>query len=56
MEKNYLKETTFKGFNVDILKEALAHNIRRLEDKIEDWRENWHVLILIELDVKKIER
>ena len=47
MEKNYLKETTFKGFNVDILKEALVYNIRKLENKVEDWRENWYILVPI---------
>ena len=36
MKENYLKETTFKGFNADIFKEVLVYNIRRLEDKIED--------------------
>ena len=36
MAENYLKETTFKEFNADILKKALVYNIRRLEDKAED--------------------
>ena len=40
MAENYLKETTFKEFNINILKEALVYNIKRLEDKTEDQREN----------------
>ena len=36
MKENYLKETTFKEFNVDIFKEVLVYNIKRLEDKVED--------------------
>ena len=48
MTENYLKETTFKEFNVNIFKEALVYNIRRLEDKVEDQRENWHILVLVE--------
>ena len=36
MEENYLKETTFKGVNADILKEALVYNIRRLKNKVEN--------------------
>ena len=47
MAENYLKETTFKEFNVNILKEVLVYNIRRLEDKVEDWRENWYILVPI---------
>ena len=47
MGENYLKETTFKEFNIDILKEALVYNVRRLEDKAEDQRENWYILVLI---------
>ena len=38
IKENYLKETTFKEFNIDIFKEALVYNIRRLEDKTEDYR------------------
>ena len=34
--ENYLKETTFKEFNINILKEALVYNIRRLKNKAED--------------------
>ena len=34
--ENYLKETTFKEFDVNILKEVLVYNIRRLEDEVED--------------------
>ena len=49
MGENYLKGTTFKEFNTDIFKEALVYNIRRLKDKVKDWRENWHILVLIEL-------
>ena len=49
MKENYLKETTFKEFNVDILKEAIVYNIRRLKDKAEDQRENQHILVPIEL-------
>ena len=48
MAENYLEETTFKKFNANILKEALVYNIRRLEDKTEDQRENWHVLVPVE--------
>ena len=40
MGENYLKETTFKEFNINILKEALVYNIKRLKYKAEDWREN----------------
>ena len=36
MEENYLKETTFKGFNTNILKKALIYSIKRLKDKAED--------------------
>ena len=36
LKENYLKETTFKEFNTDILKKALVYNIRRLKDKVED--------------------
>ena len=46
--ENYLKETTFKEFNTNILKEVLIYNIKRLKDKAEDWRENWHILVPIE--------
>ena len=48
MAENYLEETTFNEFNVNILKETLVYNIRRLKDKAEDWRENWHILVPIE--------
>ena len=48
MGENYLEKTTFKEFNADIFRKALVYNIRRLEDKAEDWRENWYVLVLIE--------
>ena len=34
--ENYLKKTTFKEFNANILEEVLVYNIRRLEDKAED--------------------
>ena len=30
------KRTTFKEFNVDIFKEALVYNIKRIKDKVED--------------------
>ena len=53
MEENYLKETTFKGFNIDILKEALIYNIKRLKDKVENQRENQHVLVLVKLYTEK---
>ena len=36
MAENYLKETTFKEFNANILKEVLVYNIRRLKDKVEN--------------------
>ena len=36
MAENYLEETTFKEFNINIFKEALVYNIRRLEYKAED--------------------
>ena len=49
MKKNYLEETTFKEFDADILKKALVYNVRRLENKVEDQKENWHVLVLTEL-------
>ena len=53
MAENYLEEITFKEFNVNILKEVLVYNIRRLEDKTEDQRENWHVLVLVEYYIEK---
>ena len=48
MAENYLEETTFKEFNANIFKEALVHNIKRLKDKVKDWRKNWHILVLVE--------
>ena len=36
IKENYLKETIFKEFNINILKEALVYNIRRLKHKAED--------------------
>ena len=53
MSKNYLKETTFKEFDANILKEALVYNIKRLKYKAEDQRENWHILVLIELYIEE---
>ena len=53
MEENYLKEVTFKGFDVDIFKEALVYNVRRLEDKAEEQRENWQVLVLVKLYIEE---
>ena len=53
MDKNYLKELIFKRFNANIVKEALVLDIKSLKDRVEDWRDNWHVLVLaIELLVE----
>ena len=53
MSKNYLEETTFKEFNIDIFKEALVYNVKRLKHKVEDQRENWYILLLTELYIKE---
>ena len=36
LAKNYIEEITFKEYNIDIFKELLVYNIRRLKDKIEN--------------------
>ena len=36
IKEKYLEEITFKEFNIDILKEVLVYNIKRLKDKVED--------------------
>ena len=50
MDQNYLEELILKRFNINIVKEALVLDIRSLEDRLEDQRDNWHVLVpVIEL-------
>ena len=47
------KKTIFKEFNTDILKKALVYNIKKLEDKTEDWKENQYILVPIELYIEE---
>ncbi len=47
MDKNYLEELILKRYDINIIKEVLVINTKSLENRSEDWRENWHVLVLV---------
>ena len=47
MDQNYLKELMLKRFDINIVKEALVLDVRNLEDRLEDQRDNWHILVLV---------
>ena len=47
MDENYLEELTLKKQDINIIKEVLVLNKRSLKDRLEDWRDNWHILVLV---------